>query len=229
VNANGSYSYNPNGVFNALAVGATALDSFSYTASDGNGGSPSTTVTITITSDNDAPNPLAHVGTTNQVTLLNVAAAEALGTAPDPDMVCVLWRASFNALARTAGTTLSPYTTLFRSVNANGSYSYNPNGVFNALAVGATALDSFSYTASDGNGGSASTTVTITITEGNDAPTAVADVGTTNEDTSLKAAAAGVIGHDTYPAPVTWMGVAVFNGLAANVVYPLSLHDALPI
>src|SRR5262249_59842697 len=98
----------------------------------------------------------------------------------------VLGVAADKGLAGNVGKSLAFARGPLRQVNANGSYSYNPNGVFNALAVGATALDSFSYTASDGNGGSASTTVTITITGVNDAPTAVADGSTTNEDTILK-------------------------------------------
>ncbi len=49
------------------------------------------------------------------------------------------------------------------TLNADGTYSYNPNGAFDALNTGESATDSFSYTVSDGHGGFATTTVDITI------------------------------------------------------------------
>ncbi|MGH7478502.1 MAG: Ig-like domain-containing protein, partial [Candidatus Methylomirabilales bacterium] len=55
VNANGSYTYNPNGAFNSLAVGQSTIDTFTYTASDGYGGTDAATVTITVNGVNDAP------------------------------------------------------------------------------------------------------------------------------------------------------------------------------
>ena len=47
--------------------------------------------------------------------------------------------------------------------NANGSFTYDPNGKFESLGVGETATDSFNYTVSDGQGGADTATVTITI------------------------------------------------------------------
>ena len=108
-------------------------------------------------------------------------------------------------------------------MNADGSYSYNPNGVFDDLAVGATATDSFTYTASDGNGGTSSTTVTITVTGVNDAPTAVADVGTTNEDTILNVAASGVLANDTDPDTGDVLVVSAVNGVGASVGNTIAL------
>lgn len=50
------------------------------------------------------------------------------------------------------------------TVNGDGSYSYDPNGVFDGLGEGEEATDSFVYQASDGEGLSAPITVEITIT-----------------------------------------------------------------
>ncbi|QEG40277.1 DUF4347 domain-containing protein [Roseimaritima ulvae] len=61
------------------------------------------------------------------------------------------------------------------TLNANGSFNYDPNGAFDQLAAGETATDSFTYTVSDGNGGSDTATVSVTITGTDDAPTIVAD------------------------------------------------------
>ncbi|MBB4659608.1 ExeM/NucH family extracellular endonuclease [Parvularcula dongshanensis] len=52
---NGVVTYDPAGVFDALAEGETATDTFSYTVSDGRGGSSVATVTVTVTGTNDAP------------------------------------------------------------------------------------------------------------------------------------------------------------------------------
>jgi uncharacterized repeat protein (TIGR01451 family) len=54
-NADGTFSYDPNGQFEDLVEGESATDSFTYTVSDGAGGTDSATVTITITGMNDEP------------------------------------------------------------------------------------------------------------------------------------------------------------------------------
>ncbi|MDB6180885.1 ExeM/NucH family extracellular endonuclease [Paracoccus fistulariae] len=51
----GQISYDPGGLFDYLAEGETATDSFTYTVDDGKGGSDTATVTVTITGSNDAP------------------------------------------------------------------------------------------------------------------------------------------------------------------------------
>ena len=47
------------------------------------------------------------------------------------------------------------------SIQANGNYSYDPNGAFEGLNSGQTAIDSFTYQVSDGNGGTAAGTVNV--------------------------------------------------------------------
>src|SRR4051794_3309041 len=84
-------------------------------------------------------------------------------------------------------------------MNANGSYTYKPNGAFESLDSGESTTDSFTYKASDGDLLSNSATVTITIHGVNDASVAVDDAGSTNEDTNLSVPAAGVLGNDTDP------------------------------
>ncbi len=56
---------------------------------------------------------------------------------------------------------------------ADGSFSYDPNGAFDDLAVGEQATETFSYTANDGSLDSNTVTATITITGVNDAPVSV--------------------------------------------------------
>ncbi|MDH3753219.1 MAG: tandem-95 repeat protein, partial [Acidimicrobiia bacterium] len=63
--------------------------------------------------------------------------------------------------------------------NDDGTFGYDPDGNFESLAATETAVDTFEYTAGDGNGGSDTATVTITVFGVNDAPTATDDdIGT---------------------------------------------------
>ncbi len=64
------------------------------------------------------------------------------------------------------------------TLTADGSFTYTPNANFNGT-------DSFTYTASDGTAASNVATVTITVTRVNDAPVAVNDAATTDEDTAV--------------------------------------------
>ncbi|MFO0043467.1 MAG: tandem-95 repeat protein, partial [Pseudomonadota bacterium] len=57
--------------------------------------------------------------------------------------------------------------------------------------------DSFTYIVTDGSASSAATTVSLTVTAVNDAPVAVNDAYTLNEDAPLTIAAPGVLGNDT--------------------------------
>ncbi|MEQ1577080.1 MAG: Ig-like domain-containing protein [Hyphomicrobium sp.] len=49
------------------------------------------------------------------------------------------------------------------TLNANGTYSYNPNNSFAHVAQGTTAIDTFTYQVSDGKGGTDTATVEISI------------------------------------------------------------------
>ena len=65
------------------------------------------------------------------------------------------------------------------TVNADGSYAYDPNGAFEGLNEGEADSDSFTYTIDDGQGGQASATVMIDIDGRDDGPI----LGTPDEDT----------------------------------------------
>jgi len=64
------------------------------------------------------------------------------------------------------------------TINANGSYSYNPNGQFDSLRPGQTATDTITYVASDGSN-TDTATFTVTITGANDAPLLSGDLSAT--------------------------------------------------
>ena len=72
------------------------------------------------------------------------------------------------------------------TVNADGSYSFDPGTDFDELAEGEERTVSFEFEVTDGNGGSDVASMDITVTGSNDGPVAQAvDLGATNEDTSI--------------------------------------------
>ncbi|MDA7446639.1 Ig-like domain-containing protein, partial [Candidatus Pelagibacter ubique] len=86
------------------------------------------------------------------------------------------------------------------TLNANGSYSYVANhNDTDALDVGDSVTDVFNYTISDGNGGTDIATITITILGANDAPVAVDDTDSVNEDGTVNKTTTenGVLDDDT--------------------------------
>ena len=168
-NYDGTFSYDPNGQFEHLAAGETATDTFTYTVDDGNGGTSTETVTITLTGQNDAPVAVAVAAAGQE----NGAAITVTADYSDADTTD-----SHSFTVDTTGT-LGTVTN-----NNDGTFSYDPNGQFEHLAAGETAIDTFSYTVDDGNGGTSTETVTITVTGQNDAPVALAIAGVVSEDGS---------------------------------------------
>src|SRR2546421_2156212 len=171
LNADGSFTYTPAANFNGS-------DSFSYKASDGVAQSNVATVTLTITAVNDAPVSIDDAYSTNEDRPLTVAAPGVLGNDTDVD------GDPLRALL-VIGPGHGQLT-----LNADGGFTYTPAPNFNGG-------DSFTYKTGDGVAQSNVATVTLTITAVNDAPVAVNDAYTTNEDTPLTVVAPGVLGNDT--------------------------------
>ncbi|WP_143519881.1 tandem-95 repeat protein, partial [Reichenbachiella sp. 5M10] len=170
-NGDGTYSFDPNGEFEALAAGATEDVTFTYTATDNDGVTSSTqTVTITVTGTNDAPVASNDAQGTDEETTLSTS----VPAATDVDGTVVSY-------ALVDDTTKGNLT-----FNGDGTYSFDPNGEFEALATGATEDVTFTYTATDNDGTVSGTqTVTITVTGTNDAPVASNDAQGTDEETTL--------------------------------------------
>ena len=71
------------------------------------------------------------------------------------------------------------------TILADGGYTYaidNTNPAVDALAQGQQVTDVFTYEVADGNGGFDTADLSVTVTGTNDAPVAVADMGTVSED-----------------------------------------------
>ena len=165
LNTNGSFTYTPTGNFNGL-------DSFSYKANDGTANSNIVTVSITITPVNDAPVATGESFTVNEDVALS---GNVLGNDSDID-----------GDSLTAVLVAGPsHGTLV--LNANGSFTYTPTANFNGA-------DAFTYKANDGTANSNIVTVSLTVNPVNDAPVAIGESFTVNEDDAVSG---NVLGNDS--------------------------------
>lgn len=156
--------------FNNLPVGQTTTETFTYTVEDKAGAQSQAQVNVTIVGENDKP-----VVTNDTISL---SEDQALSFKPaandtDPDQ---------GETVRTSAVTQPAGSKGEATVNQAGEVTYSAIGKFDSLAQGQTAEESITYTAVDNHGGSSTGTVAVTITGVNDAPMAVDDTITVNED-----------------------------------------------
>ena len=212
INPNGSYSYAAtNTNTDELDLNDTAVDKFDYKATDGTD-EAYTRLTITIKGINDDP---VGVVNTDAVTLgsslnrTDGSSYDILGN--DTDVDGDDDESDFTITSITATTAGGSAQTTFSSntetvsgqygtlvLNSNGSYTYDPTGNANtiALADGETADDVFTYIFNDGtskltehSSGSLKTnpsgTSTLTITVTGRTPSAADDTGRINAGSTL--------------------------------------------
>ena len=155
LNPDGTFIYDPIPNFNGI-------DSFTYTVTDGTL-SDTAKVTVTVTPVNDPPN----------------AVDDPVATTEDTPV-------TGNVLANDTDVDGDKLTATLGTGPANGKLTLAPNGDFTYTpAANFSGSDSFTYTADDGKGGTDTATVSITVSKVNDAPDAVDDFVTTDEDTKL--------------------------------------------
>ena len=155
------------------ASSTSGTDSFRYVVSDGNGGTATAYVTVLVQPVNDPPSARDDSAATDEGMLV-VIPVLANDSDPDGDFLLI---ESFTEPQH--GSVL----------NARTSLSYIPD-------VGFAGVDTFSYTASDGNGGSAQAAVTVAVAGVNEAPIAQDDSAITDEGVSI---AVAVLLNDTDP------------------------------
>ena len=185
-NGDGTFGYTPNGKFEAAAAGATAVDSFNITVTDDGGLSSTATVTIRVHGENDAPIAGNVSGQTSENTG-NPIQLTALFT--DVDI-----GDTHTFQIETSGTKGTV------SNNADGTFSYDPNGAFEWLGAGETALDSFVFKVIDNSGAVSTATATIVIQGENDTPLPTADVAVVRPGSAISVAVSnGVLSNDHDP------------------------------
>lgn len=151
-------SFDPGSAYRYLAVGESVTETVDLVVSDGQGGSTTRTADLVINGVNDGPTANDDSGVVGEDGPGIVI--DLLGNDTDPDASDVLGIDSF------------VFTGLQGSVtdNHDGTITYDPDGAFEDLAAGETALDSFAYTVRDGNGGFDTATVEVTVEGADDAP-----------------------------------------------------------
>ncbi|HRH79894.1 MAG TPA: Ig-like domain-containing protein [Thiobacillaceae bacterium] len=158
INDDGTLSYTPEADFHGA-------DTISYSIVDdgttGGSADPRTangSVAVTVTPVNDPPVAADDNAATNEDTPITGNVLDGtnggLDTDPDGDALSVTTTGSFTS-ALGATVTLA----------ANGNFSYDPtaSATLQALATGASTVDSFGYAISDGHGGSDTATVSISV------------------------------------------------------------------
>lgn len=171
--ADGSFTYQP-------GVAFVGVDTFQYHATDGVLTSATTTVTITVTEVILPPVTAADSYSTLEDTTLTVT---------DPTLGVLGNDVDFAALPFTATLDTGP-TNGTLNLNIDGTFTYTPAANFNGV-------DSFTYVADNGTAAATPTTATINVVSVPDAPVALTESYTLNEDTPFSVAAPGVLANDT--------------------------------
>ena len=188
-NSNGTYTYtlnNANAAVQALGVGETLSEQFSYTANDGVTPNASSTATLTLTINGSNDSVVSPPTMTAEVTedLVTLSNGNVLLDVTDTDIHDTHSVTAVNGSALNVGTAVAGlYGTLFIAANGDATYTLDNDLVaVQALNTGSTPLqDSFTYTVSDGNS-TATTTLTVNVNGTNDAPIANDDFATATED-----------------------------------------------
>jgi len=160
--ANGTASNNGSEVTYTPDPDFYGIDTFTYTVSDGNGGTANATIRVAVAAVNDPPMAQDDSDATDEDVPVTI---DVLANDSDPD-----------------GDSL-----VVESVTqpANGTVSNNSSNVTYTPDAGFGGIDTFTYTASDGNGGTANATIRVAVATVNDSPVAQDDNAATNEDTPV--------------------------------------------
>ena len=168
--ADGSFTYDPNGQFEYLQAGGSTTDSFTYTISDGNGGSDTATVTITINGVNDVP---TDISLDNSSVAENQPSGTAVGifSTTDPDTGDTFTYSLVSGEGADDNASLTIADSQLRTV---ASFDYETKNSY-SIRVRTTDSGTLYYEEA----------FNITVTNVNDPPVAVADNATTPEDTPV--------------------------------------------
>ena len=168
LNGDGSYTYDPtsSASFEAIQVGNTATDSFSYTVTDNHGATASNTITVDISVYDNGP--VANTATVTQPPRAPPARSPATSASPRKRptgggrirvAVTALNSSAAgigNATVLTSGATAHPQ-------RQRQHYGYDPTTRLRrseTIQVSTTATDTFTYTVTDNHDATASNTIT---------------------------------------------------------------------
>ena len=238
----GNYSYTTGADDQALHDSEPRVITFDYVANDGTAVSTQATVTITVNGANDPPVASDDTVAVNEDATATAAnrADGLLGNDTDIDSgetaSLVVQGAHFGTDSDTAVTSATVIHGTYGdlTVSADGTYTYTPSNdpAAQALAKDAPASDVFSYTIADVNGATSTATITFNITGQNDAPVALANSVTTDEDIASSPVPIGATDVDgdtlTYTVDATGLptkGAVTFDQGAGTFTYTPTLNQ----
>lgn len=227
--ADGRAVLDPTGVSQELSVNDRLTDSLTYSAGDGEGGESVATITVSIEGRNDLPVAASDAVRVDEDLAVEISAAEGL-LANDFDADDVsLEIVAINNENDLVGASIDLPSGAKLSVQADGSFVYDPANRFEALGDRDSATDEFSYTVSDGSGGLAIGMVEIVIFGINDAPNAVADeISFSANERLVLGGGDGVLANDS-DAEAGSLQVVALNGVASDVGVEIVLVTGLMV
>lgn len=180
-------------MFDRLTANETVTVAVGYTVQDAALASASSTLTLTVQGAEDAPTPVFDFrGVLENGTISAATRTDGLlGNDTDPDSGETATLTLVGAKSGAGADTVVPASGsavlhgLFGdlTVSSDGAYSYSANSAAaEALAANSAQQDIFSYTVRDAQGVTAISGVNIRVTGQNDAPVALADVGSAGEN-----------------------------------------------
>lgn len=201
--ADGALVYDPRGHFDGLALGETASDTFLYRIEDGHGGSAEALVTVLIEGRNDAPRAITDTANVDA----DSAGITIAVLANDDDVDSDDSGATLHVVSATA----SSGAIVSFSGSPGAGVFYQPNGRFQALGAGETTTDIIDYTIEDRYGARSTASVAVTVHGVNDAPVAVIDTPTVDEDAG---AILGLLANDVDPDTHDTLRVVAIDGVS---------------
>ena len=230
IGADGSWSFDPDDDFDALAAGDTKTTEAFYRVADVHGGDALAKLTVTVTGVNDAPTAVDDLGAAEEGTTLTVADgdtgtvvtnddsstmtvnADLLVNDTDPDTGASLTISEVGIgadplSADNLGTSTAGDNGGHFNIKADGSWTFIPGAAFGDLEDGETRETSINYRVTDGTATDIGT-VTVTVTGINALPVATSDQGWLDSDQTLSIAADA--------AETEFEGNTVSGGLLAN-------------
>ena len=172
LNANGTFNYDPNNVasFESIPAGQTATDSFTYKVVDNHGQSATATVTIDVSVNDAGPVATGFTASTDEDSAITNASLGVTSVETGEPGATLTYSLVTPALGAV-------------TLNANGTFNYDPNNVasFESIPAGQTATDSFTYKVVDNHGQSATATVTIDVSVNDAGPVATGFTASTDE------------------------------------------------
>src|SRR5579872_350250 len=228
--ATGAYTFTLNesatGAVEHVRAGTTALDSFTFTITDGHGDSGSAVLTISASAAGEPVTAIAATATL--VDDQTVSATGVLSAAGDADDAVAIGAISggtgtVTTIANAGVLTLTDSFGTLLVNEASGAYTFTLNesatGAAEHLRAGTTALDTFTFTAVDGHGDAATSTLRISVSAAAEPVQATLAALSVADDTHSAATGSVVTGSDEA------VSVTAVNGTAASTNGIVTVSD----